>query len=124
MRGLLLSLVCLVSTVPVVASAQAELVVVVHVAGNAEGVTVVITDQSGARNQCETDATGSCEVRGVRPGSVFVEAHAGSSAAGAHVLIPDEGKVSLVVPAPVSSPPAAAPSPGPVPPGAGGPPAE
>ena len=88
-----------VVTLGVAAIVHADVVVVVHAAGNSEGVMIVVTDQSGAAHTCTTDATGSCELAGVIPGSAFVESHApGAVPSGHHVMIPPDGKVSLIVP--------------------------
>ena len=100
MRRHAIALFAALATLSVVGVAHADpVVVVVHAAGNTEGVLIVITDQSGAATTCTTDATGSCELLGVVPGSVFVESHApGRVPSGRHVLIPPDGKVSLIVP--------------------------
>lgn len=99
MRRLALGLLAALTTLGVAGDACADPVVVVHASANTEGIIIVITDQSGAAHTCTTDATGSCELLGVVPGSVFVESHRpGAVPDGRHVLIPPDGKVSLIVP--------------------------
>ncbi len=81
---------------------RADPVVVVHLSSAAAGVTVTLTDHSGATHSCSTDDTGSCEISGVVAGRASVVAQQGSGApsASASVLIPPDGKVSLIVPSP------------------------
>ena len=98
MRRALTWVLCL-STLGVAGIALADPVVVVHAAGNTEGVVIVLTDPTGVSHTCTTDATGSCELTGVVPGSVFVESRRpGAPPAGRHAFIPADGKVSLIVP--------------------------
>lgn len=79
--------------------AYADPVVVVRTRNTTEGIIVVITDQNGAAHRCTTDTTGSCTLRGVAAGNVFVESHRpGGPPAGRHVIIPPDGEVSLIVP--------------------------
>lgn len=104
-RGLLTSAV-LALTLGVAGVAYADLTVVVHVDGDVEGVTVRVTNRrDGAVHDCTTDVHGECTVAGVEPGTVFVEAQSGPLSVGRHVLIPEDGKVSIIVPNPSTANP-------------------
>ncbi len=84
---------------PAVALAVPE--VVVYVTGGSAGVTVTLTDASGAVHSCSTDATGSCEIDGVAPGLASVVAQRGGSPTSPRTaMIAPEGKTSVYVPAP------------------------
>lgn len=76
-------------------------VVVVHVVRNGHPAQghVTIRDEAGNETSCETNAAGECELEGLTPGRHVVEATgADGSASGARaVMIPGDGKVSLIV---------------------------
>jgi hypothetical protein len=86
------------------AIARAEPVVVVHVRRHGTeraDATVVIRNAEGVVGTCRTE-DGTCEIRGVPPGRHTVSAQGadGSETPGRPVLIPPDGKVSLIVAVP------------------------
>jgi hypothetical protein len=85
-------------------TAAAEPVVVVHVRrGGTEtaDAEVVLRDADGIIGRCRTTA-GTCEIRGVPPGRATVSARTenGDETPGRLVVIPPDGKVSLIVAVP------------------------
>ena len=84
------------------AAVLADPIVGVYVTGNAPGVTVTVTAGGGAALSCRTDDTGSCEIAGLRPGRATVVAGTGTRTSPSQtVLLPPDGKVSLIVPSPL-----------------------
>ncbi|MDQ3035689.1 MAG: hypothetical protein M3Y87_25005 [Myxococcota bacterium] len=84
--------------------ALAEPIVVVHVRRSGTEVAdaeVVLRDADGIVGTCRTTA-GTCEIRGVPPGRATVSAldGEGNETPGRPVMIPPDGKVSLIVAVP------------------------
>ena len=76
-------------------------VIVVHVVRNghpAQG-RVTIRDEAGNETSCEANEAGECELEGVAPGRHVVAATGpdGSASGARAVMIPESGKVSLIV---------------------------
>ncbi len=85
-------------------AASADPVVVVHVRrGGSETAeaTVFLRDANGIVGTCRTES-GTCEIRGVPPGrhTVSAQGDAGTETPGRPVMIPPDGKVSLIVAVP------------------------
>ena len=80
-------------------------VVIVHVVRNghpAEG-RVTIRDDDGHEASCEVNDSGECELLGIAPGRHVVEAVGpdGAASGARAVMIPEDGKVSLIVQLPL-----------------------
>jgi hypothetical protein len=76
-------------------------VVIVHVVHNGHPATgrVTIRDEAGHEATCEVNDDGECELSGLAPGRHVVEATGpdGVSSGARAVMLPDDGKVSLIV---------------------------
>ena len=85
--------------VPPTSHASADALVVVFVRHNGAPVhaRVTIRDAEGNEQSCEADDSGTCEIHGVGPGRHLVETGAPDARVTRPVMIPDEGKVSLIV---------------------------
>lgn len=84
-----------------VAQATDHTIVIVHVVRNGHPATgrVTIRDEAGHEASCEVNSDGECELSGIEGGRHVVEATGSDGAAsGARaVMIPANGKVSLIV---------------------------
>jgi hypothetical protein len=76
-------------------------IVVVHVVRNGHPAPgrVTIRDDDGHEASCEVNESGECEMLGIGAGRHVVEATGpdGSASGARAVMIPDDGKVSLIV---------------------------
>jgi hypothetical protein len=91
-----------ITALPATASADAVLVVQVRRQGRQPAeATVVLRDSNGIVGTCTT-TNGTCEIRGVRSGSHTVSARleSGNETVGTPVMLPPDGKVSLIVSVP------------------------
>lgn len=82
------------------ASADALVVVFVRHNGAPAAARVTIRDDDGNEQSCEADESGTCQIEGVGPGRHLVEAGEPDARVTRPVMIPDEGKVSLIVSVP------------------------
>ncbi len=82
-------------------------IVVVHVVRNGHPASgrVTIRSPSGHESSCEVDAEGECELSGINGGRHVVEATGpdGTASHARAVMIPEDGKVSLIVQIPDES---------------------
>jgi hypothetical protein len=76
-------------------------VVIVHVVRNGRAAPgrVTIRDDDGHETSCDVNESGECEMLGIGPGRHVVEATGpdGSASGARAVMIPEDGKVSLIV---------------------------
>ena len=76
-------------------------VVIVHVVRNGHPAVgrVTISDEHGHEVSCEVNASGECELLGIGAGRHVVEATGpdGTASGARAVMIPEDGKVSLIV---------------------------
>jgi hypothetical protein len=76
-------------------------IVVVHVVRNGHPATgrVTIRDDAGHEASCEVNGDGECELSGLASGRHVVEATGpdGTASGARVVMLPDDGKVSLIV---------------------------
>ena len=79
------------------ASADAVVVVFVRHNGSPAHARVTLRDEHGNEQSCEADESGTCQIDGVGPGRHLVETGAPGSRVTRPVMIPDDGKVSLIV---------------------------
>ena len=61
---------------------------------------MTIRDEQGNEQSCEADETGSCQIEGVGPGRHLVETGEPGTRVSRPVMIPEDGKVSLIVSVP------------------------
>jgi len=84
-------------------------VIIVHVVRNghpAQG-RVTIRDEDGGETSCEVNGSGECELSGIVPGRHVVEATGpdGTASGARAIMVPQDGKVSLIVQLPQASSP-------------------
>jgi hypothetical protein len=82
------------------ASADAVVVVFVRHGGAPAHARVTIRDDDGNEVSCEADDSGTCQIEGVGPGRHLVETGEPGARVTRPVMIPDDGKVSLIVSVP------------------------
>jgi hypothetical protein len=82
------------------ASADAVVVVFVRHNGAPTHARVTIRDDDGNEQSCEADDSGTCEIDGVGPGRHLVETGEADARVTRPVMIPEDGKVSLIVSVP------------------------
>ena len=84
-----------------VAQASDHTIVIVHVVRNGHPATgrVTIRDEAGHEASCEVNGDGECELSGITGGRHVVEATGpdGQASGARAVMIPENGKVSLIV---------------------------
>ncbi len=99
---IVLGLAVLLVAAPMTSHASADALVVVFVRHNGAPAhaRVTLRDDHGNELSCEADDTGTCQIEGVGPGRHLVEAGPPGARVTRPVMIPDEGKVSLIVPVP------------------------
>jgi hypothetical protein len=100
--GLVALLVGVVALPPTSHASADALVVVVFVRHNGAPAParVTIRDEQGNEQSCEADESGSCQIEGVGPGRHLVETGEPGARVTRPVMIPEEGKVSLIVSVP------------------------
>jgi len=83
-------------------------VIIVHVVRNGHPAVgrVTIRDEDGHEASCEVNDSGECELLGIAPGRHVVEATGpdGAASGARAVMIPEDGKVSLIVQLPILDP--------------------
>ncbi len=91
-----------ITVLPLTSLASADALVVVFVRHNGlpAPARVTIRDEQGNVQSCEADETGSCQIERVGPGRHLVQVGDAEGAVTRPVMIPEEGKVSLIVPVP------------------------